>query len=407
MTRTQYRIALPIPSFLPAIGGAEVGLHNIALALLDGDHRPVVITSYSHVRALKRGGWNLPYDVIAYPPRLLTWYSTRPLIGHFLLNHFHAWLQRKYRFDVWHATFGYPVGTAVINFCLQHNLPHIVRCVGEDIQVNEKLSYGMRLNSSIDKVIRNTLPKSKKLIATTHTVAEEYRAIEVEEKKIVLIPNGVNLKRFQSFGKTSDLKRSIGIGDDTFLFVAVGRYHKKKNFEQLIRAANILSTTSSRPFAIAICGTGVKVLSKIAIKAKGLVFLIEPETEVQTNAEIKVPSDEVLNWYYSSDCFLMPSLLESFGIVTIEAMACDLPVIGANSPGNRDVLRDGKDGLIYDGSVEQLVKKMSQVLDDEKLREDLIRLSQDRALDFDWSEIVDQYVEIYDEMAGEKASLGK
>lgn len=63
-------IALPIPSFLPNLGGMEVGLHNIAHRLLERGSRPVVMAPFPHVTQLQRAGWNLPYEVRAFPPKI-------------------------------------------------------------------------------------------------------------------------------------------------------------------------------------------------------------------------------------------------------------------------------------------------------------------------------------------------
>ena len=70
----------------------------------------------------------------------------------------------------------------------------------------------------------------------------------------------------------------------------------------------------------------------------------------------EIPNNEVFQLYNNSDCFVMTSRIESFGIVTIEAMAFGLPVLAANSPGNIDILDNGKFGIIYDNSEKDLLK---------------------------------------------------
>ena len=62
----------------------------------------------------------------------------------------------------------------------------------------------------------------------------------------------------------------------------------------------------------------------------------------------------------------MPSKIESFGIVTIEAMSFGIPIIAANSPGNKDILDNGNYGLIYDNSEIDLLRKRSLFLKIEK-----------------------------------------
>lgn len=69
MTHNSRTIAFPISSFLPNLGGMEVGLHNIALRVKQRGYRSIVIAPYPHVRALKKQNWILPYEVIPFPPK--------------------------------------------------------------------------------------------------------------------------------------------------------------------------------------------------------------------------------------------------------------------------------------------------------------------------------------------------
>ena len=64
------KIALPITSFLPRIGGMEVGVHNLAKNLKELGHDPIVITSYSIYKELKKNKIKLPYKVISFFPRM-------------------------------------------------------------------------------------------------------------------------------------------------------------------------------------------------------------------------------------------------------------------------------------------------------------------------------------------------
>ena len=64
------KIALPISSFLPNAGGMEVGVHNLAKSLIDLGHEPIVITSYSIYRNLKKKKIIFPYKVTFFYPRM-------------------------------------------------------------------------------------------------------------------------------------------------------------------------------------------------------------------------------------------------------------------------------------------------------------------------------------------------
>ncbi len=403
MARDTLTVALSTSSFLPAQGGAEIGLHNIALQLMAKGHRPVVITSAAHKWALRRRGWKLPYELVAYPPRLLTWREIRPRLARVLLNWFHAILQRRYGFDVWHATFGFPTGVSVIEFCRSRGIAHLVRCVGADIQVRHDIGYGMRLNPVVDADIRHWLPEAQCLVAITESVVEEYRDIGIGDERIARIPNGIDLARFRAHRSTSDLRARFGIAEDVRVFLALGRNHPKKNFAQLIDAGVTLKSRQTAPFAIVIAGKGVAELARHvrSAGAEGLVHLVEPDDEPKQDGALHFPADSILDLYFAADVFVMPSLIETFGIVIIEAMAAGLPVIAADSPGCRDVVDGGRFGRLYDGSTEALTTAMNEILERADLRKALAAKSQARAVEFDWSRIVDQYLQKYRQLIAE------
>jgi len=81
-------IAMPIGSFLPAQGGAEVGLHNIALRLINKGHRPIIITSFTHFIQLKRKQWELPYKTIPLPPGASSLLEFNKYIGFFIYTNY-------------------------------------------------------------------------------------------------------------------------------------------------------------------------------------------------------------------------------------------------------------------------------------------------------------------------------
>ena len=72
-------IALPTSTFLPGMGGVEVGLHNIAARLTERGHRPILIIPAPNVADLRGTGWQLPYEIVSFPPKI--WGLLRLLAG--------------------------------------------------------------------------------------------------------------------------------------------------------------------------------------------------------------------------------------------------------------------------------------------------------------------------------------
>ena len=98
-----------------------------------------------------------------------------------------------------------------------------------------------------------------------------------------------------------------------------------------------------------------------------------------------------------SDILLLPSDLESFGLVALEAMACEVPVIATRVGGVPEVVRHGVDGFLYDvGDVSSMAEGCLAILDNPQLRSDLGQAARDRARrDFCASKIVLQYEDLY------------
>jgi glycosyltransferase involved in cell wall biosynthesis len=98
-----------------------------------------------------------------------------------------------------------------------------------------------------------------------------------------------------------------------------------------------------------------------------------------------------------SDILLLPSELESFGLVALEAMACEVPVIATRVGGIPEVVQDGVDGFLYDvGDVNSMADGCLSILKNPELRQGLGRAARDHATkEFCASKIVLRYEELY------------
>ena len=308
-------IGLPISSFLPALGGMEVGLHNIASRLAARGHRPIVMAPAGHVRNLFAIGMQLPYTVQVFPPKILTLNEKAPRLALRAFSLYFSWAARRFGIDVWHGTTGYPIGVGLAHFARGRDLPILVRCTGQDIQTNVELDYGMRLNPTVDQLVRQWLPRVPMLVAITETVAEEYRSLGVREERILRIPNGVDVERFRNTPRSKELRDKLGIRKETFVFLSVGRHHPKKNFGLLLDAAQILRVKApSADFIVVIAGKGSRDLVD-RVKALGLNNQVVLRDEIAPPSQqhgLNLPADDLVALYRSSDCFVLPSLVETF-----------------------------------------------------------------------------------------------
>ena len=103
--------------------------------------------------------------------------------------------------------------------------------------------------------------------------------------------------------------------------------------------------------------------------------------------------------YASADLFIFPSLTETFGNVTIEAMASGCPCIVADTGGLREVVPGGdRVGLRFNGGdADHLGVMIERMLTDAELRERLIAEASEHVLGFDWVDVARETRELYDE----------
>jgi glycosyltransferase involved in cell wall biosynthesis len=107
-----------------------------------------------------------------------------------------------------------------------------------------------------------------------------------------------------------------------------------------------------------------------------------------------------------SDLFLLPSEYESFGLVALEAMAAEVPVISTNVGGLPEVNINGITGFLSNvGDVDDMSKNIIDLLSDEKAFQIMKKNALKQALKFDIDKIVPQYENLYKKVLDENKQL--
>jgi glycosyltransferase involved in cell wall biosynthesis len=115
-----------------------------------------------------------------------------------------------------------------------------------------------------------------------------------------------------------------------------------------------------------------------------------------------ISDEELINLYYQSDIFLLPSVTENendfegFGLVYLEAGACGKPVIGAFGSGAEDAIIDGETGiLVPQNDVKKTVEAILKLLDNPIMAQKMGENGKKRAEEMNWDNTVKKYIEIY------------
>lgn len=391
------KIAHLISQFYPYLGGAEICVHNVCESLVKAGHQAVVICATPPPD--KKPGVN--YKVIHLHPKTCGLLRKIPFAGKFYLEYELSRLQKKHKFDLWQVTMGYPLGVYAVDFFRKHNIPCILRCCGEDIQKFPDIGYGYRLDGKIDVLALAKYPLFDGFVALTPSVKEEYLKLEIPEEKIRIIPNGVNLAKFAEAKKMSksEIREKFGIPVNKILILTVGRYHPKKGFDLIPEIAKILKNKNV-DFTWAIVGKKSGEIRKKFSDCESLNIKTIEDFGSSTDSEFNLPSLELIKLYCASDIFVLPTLIETFGMVLVEAMAAGLPIVTTNAPGVRDVIEDEVNGLKAPvNDIERIAELIMKILINQELAGRLAKNARLEAEEkYDWQRVAAQYQSFYEEI---------
>jgi len=198
------------------------------------------------------------------------------------------------------------------------------------------------------------------VICPTETVRSDLKNWGVKTP-IVAISNGVDLDRFFDYFDLTEFNDKYHLPPNKKVLYA-GRIDRDKNVEVLIRAIPEVIRSMNIHFVIA--GDGSEL-----VRLKKLVQKLNIEHAVSFVGWIDQSADDYLQVFQSADVFVMTSKIETQSIVTMEAMAAGLPVIGANGGALPELIKNNCNGCLFNpGDSGDLAKKITKVLTDSKLR---------------------------------------
>ena len=108
--------------------------------------------------------------------------------------------------------------------------------------------------------------------------------------------------------------------------------------------------------------------------------------------------EELATAYASSDIFLFPSDTETFGNVTLEAMASGLPCVVADAPGSKSLVESGISGyMVPPRDTEEFTRCVQKIREDEELRRKMGKTARQKALAYSWDTVNAKLLENYRE----------
>ena len=389
-----------ISSYFPNMGGMQVCVHHIATRIIERGHEAAVITP------TRRSSDDdiFKYKMIRLNPLLIKFLFTNFSLGKIYLEKRLSQIQKKYNFDIWQVTMGYPLGAASVDFFNKNRLPCILCCGGEDIQQAPSLNYGYRLNKKIDRKIKESYRKFTALVALSNSVRKDYLLLGIPEDKIFTIPIGVDCSGFEVKTDRERVREKIGVSNNQKLIITVGRNHPKKGFKYIPQVIKKLRNKNI-DFKWLLVGKDSACIKALAEKENLGKYLIAKEANISIsrNGEVEAPNSELMQYYKVSDTFVFPTLLETLGVVIIEAMVAGLPIVTTDAPGADDVIKNNENGLKCKvGDVDALVDSILKLFSDKALTQRLKENALRDARDYDWNKVTDMYLDLYKKVSSSK-----
>jgi glycosyltransferase involved in cell wall biosynthesis len=275
------------------------------------------------------------------------------------------------------------------------------------VGINRKLGYRMvytahvgeekkrfALDSSAPLALKLLSPdlylikRVKKSVVLNEDLKSKLVARGMDEEKIEVIPNGVNVEEFNVRKEEVErVKVKYGLYGTTVMFA--GTVTPRKGVEYLIKAGEILNDKNVLFLIVGNLDLDMEYAQKVIeyAKSKGI------------NAKFTgfVPYGDLKALYSACDIFVLPSFEEGHGITLTEAMASGKPLIGTNVGGIPMQIRDGWNGFLIEiGYERQWAEKIKYLIENERERERMGKNSRKLAKEeFDWRKITERYLKLY------------
>ena len=244
-------------------------------------------------------------------------------------------------------------------------------------------------------IMRRIYQRCDAILAPSDSIAAVLSAQRMN-KYIAIWSRGVDRGQFNPERRDMEWRRSLGIADDEPVISFLGRIVMEKGLDVFSDAIGALAERGA-PHRALIIGEGpARPWFEEQLKKQDAIFVGHQEKEDLAHA------------LASTDLFFNPSITETFGNVTLEAMACGLPVVAAVATGATSLVRDGETGtLVEPGDADAFADALEAYVRDPELR----RKHGDAGLAFaktmDWDRINGAVLNVYRRVIERRERLGR
>jgi glycogen(starch) synthase len=378
------RIALFPSAYAPAVGGVEELTARLAHRLRKaGDEtevwtirHPAELPAEEPIDGIQVRRFELPLPRLAAGPLARFPWDARAAAQPLLRA------GRSFRPDVIHVQCFSANGVYADWLARRLRVPLLVTLQGETIMDDANIyDRSVTLRFALRRALRGAAAVTG---CSRYVLADAERRFGLKGGRASVVPNGVELDEATS-------PERIDIPFETFVF-AVGRVVDKKGFDLLLDA--FAKVAAAYPEVGLVVGGDGPALERLARSV----------TRLGLDGRVALPgklSRRQVRWgMEAARVFVLPSRVEPFGIVVLEALRAGCPAVVSVHGGATEIVRDGIDGLVVDPlDADALARAIHRLLAEPELSSRLRRAGRSRAAAFDWSSVAAQYRELYGRIA--------
>ncbi len=374
-TRPSLRIAVVTETWPPEVNGVAMTLAKLVQGLSHRNHDVQLIrprqtktdspmSDASLEEVLMRG-----MPIPRYPELKLGLPSKKTLVK--------TWTLR--RPDVVHIATEGPLGWSALQAAKVLKLP-----VTSDFRTNFQ-SYSKHYGVGwLRKPIVAYLRKFHNATACTMVPTRELMRTLSQNgfANLKVVSRGVDTKLFNIAKRDTSLRSSWGATDDTKVLISVGRMAPEKNLDQVLKTYDALKSTG-QAFKLVMVGDG-PLKEQFQKRYPEIIF---PGMLSQSN---------LAAYYASSDLFIFPSQTETFGNVTLEALASGIPVLAFDCAAARDWVQTGTNGwLVAENNPEGFAAQAVGIFNNKDLLDQITQSTRQQVVHLDWDQIAEQVESVF------------
>ena len=288
-------------------------------------------------------------------------------------------LRETFPFDLIHAHFSYPDGVVAAKLAARYNVPFMI---------TEHASWTPWMNDypTVNRQAVWASERSAFHIAVSRFARQTIASFTGEGKNLRIVPNGVDTENFTP--------RTNGDRMDPNQILYVGFMRRVKGVDVLLQSMQLVVKQNPK-LKLVLVGGGVYRHSQ----AQELELRqMAKELGIEKNISfvgIKTPA-EVARYMRQSAVLVLPSRMETFGAVLVEALACGTPVVATSCGGTTDIVDDNVGRLVPIENAGELAEAILDIVSN-RSRFDSQKLRDYAVSNFGWTDIARRTADLYSE----------